>query len=84
MFFNPPAEGIVDVAVAFSMVQLFDTHFGQAVFGIVILGTADGLFAGQAASAVVLKTGVHSALAAQGFPVQQIALNLADDLTVMD
>ena len=47
MFFNPPAEGIVDVAVAFSMVQLFDTHFGQAVFGIVmvILGTAGGLFA---------------------------------------
>ena len=84
VFFYPPAEGIVDVAVAFSMVQLFDTHFGQAVFGIVILGTADGLFAGQAASAVVLKTGVHSALAAQGFPVQQIALNLADDLTVMD
>ena len=47
MFFNPPAERIVDVAVAFSMVQLFDTHFGQAVFGIVmvILGTAGGLFA---------------------------------------
>ncbi|OTQ04259.1 hypothetical protein B6C87_13705, partial [Gilliamella apicola] len=47
VFFNPPAEGIVDVAVAFSMVQLFDTHFGQAVFGIVmvILGTAGGLFA---------------------------------------
>ena len=47
MFFNPPAEGIVDVAVAFSMVQPFDTHFGQAVSGIVmvILGTAGSLFA---------------------------------------
>ena len=47
VFFNPPAEGIVDVAVAFSMLQPFDTHFGQAVSGIimVILGTAGGLFA---------------------------------------
>ena len=35
VFFDPPAEGIVDVAVAFSMVQLFDMHFGQAVSGIV-------------------------------------------------
>ena len=43
MFFNPPAERIVDVA--FSMVQLLDTHFGQAVFGtVMVLGTADGLF----------------------------------------
>ena len=35
------------VAVAFSMLQLFDTYIGQAVFGIVmvILGTASGLFA---------------------------------------
>ena len=114
MFFNPPAKCIVDVAVAFSMVQLFDTHFGQAVFGIVmvILGTAGGLFAagtsvfvvavvvvqydirqdvcsrtaglffGQAAIAVVLKTGIHSALAAQGFPVQVVALDVADNLTV--
>ncbi|OTQ55939.1 hypothetical protein [Gilliamella sp. A7] len=42
---DAPAEGIV--AVAFSMVQLFDTHLGQAVFGIVmvILGTAGSLFA---------------------------------------
>ena len=47
VFFDAPAKYIVDVAVAFSMVQLFDTHFGQAVFGIVmvILGTAGGLFA---------------------------------------
>ena len=46
VFFDAPTEGIVDVAVAFSMVQLFDTHFGQAVFCIVmvILGTAGGLF----------------------------------------
>ena len=47
MFFDPPAEGIIDVTVAFSIIQLFDTHFSQAVFGIVmvILGIADGLFA---------------------------------------
>ena len=37
VFFNPPAEGIVDVAVAFSMVQLFDTHFGQAVFVVAVI-----------------------------------------------
>ena len=55
VFFNPPAEGIVDVAVAFSMVQLFDTYFGQAVFGIVmvILGTAGGLFAAGSSVFVV-------------------------------
>ncbi|ORF09907.1 hypothetical protein BGI03_00155 [Snodgrassella alvi] len=40
------------------------------------------LFAGQAASAVVLKTGIHSALAAQGFSVQVIALDVADNLSV--
>ena len=28
VFFDAPAKYIVDVAVAFSMVQLFDTHFG--------------------------------------------------------
>ncbi|KES12187.1 hypothetical protein SASC598O11_002870, partial [Snodgrassella alvi SCGC AB-598-O11] len=46
VFFDAPAKCIVDVAVAFSMLQPFDTHFGQAVSGIVmvILGTADGLF----------------------------------------
>ena len=45
MFFNPPAKCIVDVA--FSMVQLFDTHFGQVVFGIVlvVLSATGGLFA---------------------------------------
>ncbi|WP_202984057.1 hypothetical protein [Snodgrassella sp. ESL0323] len=37
------------------MVQLFDTHFGQAVFGIVmvILGTAGGLFAARTSVFVV-------------------------------
>ncbi|PIT47093.1 hypothetical protein BHC45_00090 [Snodgrassella alvi] len=56
VFFNPPAECIVDVAITFSMVQLFDTHFGQAVFGIVmvILGTADGLFAAGMSVSIVL------------------------------
>ena len=46
MFFDTPAKGVVDVAVAFCMVQLFDTYFGQAVFSIVVvvLGCADGLF----------------------------------------
>ena len=55
VFFNPPAKRIVDVAVAFCMVQLFDTHFGQAVFGIVVVvqGCADGLFAGSSAVLVV-------------------------------
>ena len=54
MFFNPPAKCIVDVAVAFSMLQPFDTHFGQTVFGIVmvILGTAGGLFAAPDTRAV--------------------------------
>ncbi|MGE9659287.1 hypothetical protein ACQP6C_12470 [Snodgrassella alvi] len=56
VFFNPPAEGIVDVAVAFSMVLPFDTHFGQAVLGIVmvILSTTGGLFAADAAMSIVL------------------------------
>ena len=55
VFFNPPAKRIVDVAAAFCMVQLFDTHFGQAVFGIVmvILGTAGGLFAAGSSMFVV-------------------------------
>ena len=43
-----------------------------------------GLFAGQTAGAVVLKTGIHFALAAQGFPMQVVALYAADDLNVMD
>ena len=29
-----------------------------------------------------MKTGVHFALAAQGFPMQQVALDVADKLTV--
>ena len=41
-----------------------------------------GLFAGQAAGTVVLKTGVHSTLAAQGFPMQQVSLDIADNLAV--
>ena len=55
VFFNPPAKRIVDVAVAFSMVQLFDTHFGQAVFGVVVvmLGGTGGLFTGSSAVLVV-------------------------------
>ena len=74
VFFNPPAEGIVDVAVAFSMVQLFDTHFGQAVFGIVmvILGTAGGLFA--AGTSVFVVAVFQSAEAEQLIKADQVLI----------
>ena len=47
VFFNPPAEGIVDVAVVFN---------GQAMFDIVIvtLGTAGYLFAAGTSVSIVL------------------------------
>ena len=55
VFFNPPAEGIVDVAVTLAAACLFDAYFAQAVFSIVVvvLGCADGLFAGSSAVLVV-------------------------------
>ena len=34
MFFNPLVESIVDIAVAFAMVQLFDANFGHAMVSI--------------------------------------------------
>ena len=72
VFFNPPAEDIV--AVAFSMVQLFDTHFGQAVFGIVmvILGTAGGLFA--AGTSVFVVAVFQSAEAEQLIKADQVLI----------
>ena len=74
VFFNPPAKRIVDVAVAFSMVQLFDTHFGQAVFGIVmvILGTAGGLFA--AGTSVFVVAVFQSAEAEQLIKTDQVLI----------
>ena len=74
VFFNPPAKRIVDVAVAFSMVQPFDTHFGQAVFGIVmvILGTAGGLFA--AGSSVFVVAVFQSAEAEQLIKADQVLI----------
>ena len=45
-------------------------------------GLAVQTYFGQAAGAVVLKTGVHSHLAAQGFPMQQVALDVADNVIV--
>ena len=67
---DAPAEGIV--AVAFSMVQLFDTHFGQAVFGIVmvILGTAGSLFA--AGTSVFVVAVFQSAEAEQLIKADQV------------
>ena len=47
VFFNPPAEGIVDVVVAFTMVQLFNTHSGQAVASIILKPVLFAVFVGQ-------------------------------------
>ena len=52
VFFNPPAERIVDVAVAFTMVQLFNTHFGQAVASIILKPVLFAVFVGQGGEAV--------------------------------
>ena len=56
------------------MVQLFDTHFGQAVFGIVmvILGTAGGLFA--AGSSVFVVAVFQSAEAEQLIKADQVLI----------
>ena len=74
VFFDAPAKYIVDVAVAFSMVQLFDTHFGQAVFGmvIIILGTAGGLFA--AGTSVFVVAVFQSAEAEQLIKADQVLI----------
>ena len=46
VFFDASAKGVIEVAVSFGFVELFDAYFAQAVFGIVVvvLGGADGLF----------------------------------------
>ena len=58
------------------MVQLFDTHFGQAVFGIVIviLGTASGLFA--AGTPVFVVAVFQSAEAEQLIKVDQVLVTV--------
>ena len=55
MFFDTSAKGVIEVAVSFGFVELFDAYFAQAVFSIVVvvLGCADGLFAGSSAVLVV-------------------------------
>ncbi|ORF47699.1 hypothetical protein [Gilliamella apicola] len=55
MFFNTPAKGVIEVAVSFGFVELFDAYFAQKVFGIVmiVLGCADGLFGLSSAVLVV-------------------------------
>ena len=62
------------VAVAFSMLQLFDTYIGQAVFGIVmvILGTAGGLFA--AGTSVFVVAVFQSAEAEQLIKADQVLI----------
>ena len=55
MFFDTPAKGVIEVAVSFGFVELFNAYFAQAVFGIVmiVLGCADGLFGLSSAVLVV-------------------------------
>ena len=55
MFFDTPAKGVIEVAVSFGFVELFDAYFAQTVFGIVmiVLGCADGLFGLSSAVLVV-------------------------------
>ena len=55
MFFNTPAKGVIEVAVSFGFVELFDAYFAQTVFGIVmiVLGSTDALFTGSSAVLVV-------------------------------
>ena len=55
MFFDTPAKGVVDVAVTLTAACLLNAYFAQAVFSIVVvvLGCADGLFAGSSAVLVV-------------------------------
>ena len=55
MFFDTPAKGIVNVAVTLTAACLLNAYFAQAVFSIVVvvLGCADGLFAGSSAVLVV-------------------------------
>ena len=55
MFFDTSAKGVIEVAVSFGFVELFDAYFAQTVFGIVmiVLGSTDGLFTGSSAVLVV-------------------------------
>ena len=60
MFFDASAKGVIEVAVSFGFVELFNAYFAQAVFGVVVvmLGGTGGLFTGS--SAVLLVTVVVS------------------------
>ncbi|WP_218966292.1 hypothetical protein [Snodgrassella alvi] len=44
MFFDASAKGVIDVAVSFGFVELFNAYFAQAMFGVVVvvLGMAGG------------------------------------------
>ena len=55
MFFDASAKGVIEVAVSFGFVELFNAYFAQAVFSIVVvvLGCADGLFGLSSAVLVV-------------------------------
>ena len=55
MLFDTSAKGVVDVAVTLAAACLLNAYFAQAVFSIVVvvLGCADGLFAGSSAVPVV-------------------------------
>ena len=55
MFFDTPAKGVIEVAVSFGFVELFNAYFAQAVFGVVVvmLGGTGGLFTGSSAVLVV-------------------------------
>ena len=55
MFFDASAKGVIEVAVSFGFVELFNAYFAQAVFGVVVvmLGGTGGLFTGSSAVLVV-------------------------------
>ncbi|MFQ0993356.1 hypothetical protein [Gilliamella apicola] len=55
MFFDASAKGVIEVAVSFGFVELFNAYFAQAVFGVVVvmLGGTGGLFTGSSAMLVV-------------------------------
>ena len=55
VFFDASAKGVIEVAVSFGFVELFDTHFAQAVFGVVVvvLGDAGSPFGSGSAMLVV-------------------------------
>ncbi|PIT14354.1 hypothetical protein [Snodgrassella alvi] len=59
MFFDTSAKGVIEVAVSFGFVELFNAYFAQAVVGVVVvvLGGANGLFTGSSAVLVIAVVG---------------------------